>query len=275
MNDPWYEYGAPPNGPSWTDAVQALERKLKELEERLDTAEKKLAELESKPPLHVEYHFDQLKVSRLDGTLNIGLSPQAMKDVGSFEVPAPGMWTVPKAEAPEGGTPVPGFGAATVPGSASVPGPAPVPGSGAAPVPGSASALGASPVPGSGAAAAPGASAPGGTDAALAIRALQQEAFADFDRNGAALLQSLCGQMGVELDEQHRRLIVADIRAQLGPRVHYYARTAPFPANGSVDERRQWRRTVLDKTGRDVRIALSNYLRNFQLPHIGKEDPST
>jgi spore germination protein PC len=269
MNYPWHGYAAPADSQLWAQTVQTvqtMEKRLEELAGRLDAAEKKLAELQDKSPVHVEYHFDQLKVSRLDGTLNIGLTPQAMKDVDSFEIPVPGMWTPgptpsgasesgPAAPQPSAGG---GAGQAAA-GQAASWGPF---------APSGASGQSASAEP----FAPPFPEANGGADLSGTIRSLQQEAVSDFDRNGPALLQSLCGQLRVDLDEQHRRMMIADVRAQLSPRVHHYARIAPCPAKSSDEDRKKWRRTVLDKTGRDVRIALTNYLKNFQLPDMGKEE---
>ena len=72
-------------------------------------------------------------------------------------------------------------------------------------------------------------------------------------------------------DAEHRRLMVEDIRSQLNRRVQHYGRTVPYPANGNDEEVRNWERTVLDKTMKDVRVAITNYLRNFRRPDAGQE----
>ena len=50
--------------------------------------EQKITELQSRPSVHVEkleYKFDQLKVEKLEGTLNIGLNPTDLQgDRGLF-----------------------------------------------------------------------------------------------------------------------------------------------------------------------------------------------
>lgn len=66
---------------AWSFEVQ---QKLKQHQERLDCLEeqlnaisKQLKQLEAKPSHNIErieYHFDQLKVEKLDGTLNIGMT---------------------------------------------------------------------------------------------------------------------------------------------------------------------------------------------------------
>ncbi|MDI4645328.1 spore germination protein GerPC [Cohnella hashimotonis] len=75
--------------------IADLRQRQAEAQSRIGEMQSRIEDLQSKPPLHVEYHFDQLKVSRLDGTLNIGISPNAKGDVDSFDVPAPGTWQTP------------------------------------------------------------------------------------------------------------------------------------------------------------------------------------
>ncbi|MCC3373357.1 spore germination protein GerPC [Cohnella sp. REN36] len=89
-----------PQGPTdWNDIVRQLqqtEQRLQTALAQIDAMQKQLDELQKKPPIHVEYHFDQLKVSRLDGTLNIGLTPQGQQgEVDSLETPLPGTWSIP------------------------------------------------------------------------------------------------------------------------------------------------------------------------------------
>ncbi|MBB6731607.1 spore germination protein GerPC [Cohnella zeiphila] len=281
MNYPCYGYAEPASGQNWAQTLQAMEKRLEDLAGRLDAAEKKLEELQGTPPVHVEYHFDQLKVSRLDGTLNIGLTPQAMKDIDSFEVPVPGMWT---AASPPGALGQPGSaGPFAAPGGNGQPGsPGPTSPSGGIGQPPfgapffTTGGAGQSPfvepfIPQT-PPTPPTPAESGRADLAGTIRSLQQEAVQTFDRNGDALLHSLCGQLRVELEDQHRRMIIADVRSQLSGRAHHYARVSPYPAEGTDEDRKQWRRGVLDKTMRDVRIALTNYLRHFQLPDIEKEE---
>lgn len=76
--------------PDGTDLQQRLsraEQTLSRLSERLEQAERQLEELKNKAPMHIEYHFDQLKVNELRGTLNVGLSPQGAQGIESFEAP--------------------------------------------------------------------------------------------------------------------------------------------------------------------------------------------
>ncbi|MFF2482020.1 spore germination protein GerPC [Paenibacillus sp. NPDC058071] len=75
-----------PNNPSpwiaWSQDVQAKlsrqEAQIAQLEEQLAAMCAQLKTLESKPTYHIDnlqYHFDQLKVEKLEGTLNIGMTP--------------------------------------------------------------------------------------------------------------------------------------------------------------------------------------------------------
>ncbi|WP_242705702.1 spore germination protein GerPC [Pontibacillus sp. ALD_SL1] len=76
---------------SWTQYLEKLHKlvesqteKMKELERRVGELEKK-AEENQRPSTNIEkieYNFDQLKIETLEGTLNIGLTPQNGKDFG-------------------------------------------------------------------------------------------------------------------------------------------------------------------------------------------------
>ena len=51
-----------------------------------------MQELTEKPPVNIEridYHFDQLKIERLEGTLNIGLNPSDLQNMDEFRIPTP------------------------------------------------------------------------------------------------------------------------------------------------------------------------------------------
>ncbi|GGG56569.1 spore germination protein GerPC [Paenibacillus radicis (ex Gao et al. 2016)] len=75
-----------PNGYSpwhaWLHEVQARlsrqEEQIRSLEMKLSAVCDQLQQLETKPTYNIEnlqYHFDQLKVEKLEGTLNIGMTP--------------------------------------------------------------------------------------------------------------------------------------------------------------------------------------------------------
>ena len=91
----------PPDGTDFAKRVSQAEAAVRRLSERLDQIERQLEEVKARTPVHVEYHFDQLKVNELKGTLNVGLSPQGVQGIDSFETPQTG--ASPPAE---GGLPV-------------------------------------------------------------------------------------------------------------------------------------------------------------------------
>jgi len=66
--------------------IAKFEKMLKELKTEVDS-------LKEKPPINVErleYKFDQLKIERLDGTLNIGLNPADLNEkIEDMDIPAP------------------------------------------------------------------------------------------------------------------------------------------------------------------------------------------
>lgn len=65
------------------------EQKINELEKTIDHMKKQFADLRHQPPIHIEkidYHFDQLKIERLDGTLTIGLNPSDLENMDEFMI---------------------------------------------------------------------------------------------------------------------------------------------------------------------------------------------
>lgn len=66
-----------------------LDEKINLLEQENGKLKQKLESIESKPPVNVEridYHFDQLKIERLEGTLNIGLNPSDIAGTEEFSI---------------------------------------------------------------------------------------------------------------------------------------------------------------------------------------------
>jgi spore germination protein PC len=69
--------------------VEAQERRIKQLEENVMELSEELKIIKNKTPIHIdriEYKFDQLKVEKLDGTLNIGLNPNDLQGIEDFAV---------------------------------------------------------------------------------------------------------------------------------------------------------------------------------------------
>ncbi|CAM3789337.1 spore germination protein GerPC [Cohnella lubricantis] len=233
MTQTWYGPPQPFDWQAWFERFRQLEQQLQQAVSQIEDMTREIAELKSKPPVHVEYHFDQLKVSRLEGTLNIGLSPQGLQNMEPFDVSGAGNWSPPYA-------PVPG----TVPGTA----PGAVSGdAGSAP----------------GAATGPAAVPPPSDATAQRIRGLQAEAASEVERTIPSALHELADQLQVPINEPHLRAIIDDIKKQLNHRVHYYARTTPYPEQGTDEERTNWSRSVLGRTKRDVEAAIAQYLRSL------------
>lgn len=93
----------PPVIPDYQTLLQRLcqsEQKLIQVSEQITGLQKQIDDLKSKTPLHVEYHFDQLKINRLEGTLNVGLSPQGVEGIESFQAPDPSCWNI-KSDQPD------------------------------------------------------------------------------------------------------------------------------------------------------------------------------
>ncbi|TFE29863.1 spore germination protein GerPC [Cohnella luojiensis] len=189
-----------PTAQNWQEWIQRLyqsEQKLQQMSEQLANVQKQLDDIKNKPPLHIEYHFDQLKVNRLEGTLNVGLSPQGIPGIESFEAPDPACWKV-------------------------------------------------------------NSDPPDETDSL--IRSLQNEMSDYMNEDSATLLIQMERQFKVALEDDHRARVIEDVRKQLNERVHYYAKSAPYPAKGSEEERRQWYESIKEKTQKDIQGAFSAYL---------------
>lgn len=103
---------APPSPPpihDWPTLLQRYycsEQQLQLVMSQLRTMQQQLDDLKSRPPLHVEYHFDQLKVNRLEGTLNVGVTPQGMPAIESLETPGTPGWKVESPPDDDGDDPI-------------------------------------------------------------------------------------------------------------------------------------------------------------------------
>lgn len=82
-NDTWYHY------------IEQLHAHIKKQDKRIHDLSIRVNQLESEQkniPSNttiekLEYHFDQLKIERMDGTLHIGFSPEDLANVEEFSVP--------------------------------------------------------------------------------------------------------------------------------------------------------------------------------------------
>ncbi|MFA8438180.1 spore germination protein GerPC [Pueribacillus sp. YX66] len=69
--------------------LQFIQRNLENLNERLTDLEVELNDIRNEKQMYIdriEYKFDQLKVERLEGTLNIGLTPQDREAIEQYVV---------------------------------------------------------------------------------------------------------------------------------------------------------------------------------------------
>jgi spore germination protein PC len=68
--------------------LQQQETRLAGLEQQVKRMNDQLQQLQEKPTTRIdkiEYHFDQLKVETLEGTLNIGITPQAEAEIEDYQ----------------------------------------------------------------------------------------------------------------------------------------------------------------------------------------------
>ncbi|WP_186579077.1 spore germination protein GerPC [Aquibacillus kalidii] len=69
--------------------IQQQDKRIKKLENRIELLESKGQNSQQTTIEKLEYHFDQLKIERLDGTLHIGLSPEDLKKVDDMSISQP------------------------------------------------------------------------------------------------------------------------------------------------------------------------------------------
>lgn len=69
--------------------VQAQDHRITSMERTIRLMREELEQLKDKQPINIErmeYSFDQLKIERLEGTLNIGLNPNDLAGIEDFAV---------------------------------------------------------------------------------------------------------------------------------------------------------------------------------------------
>ncbi|MFC3800146.1 spore germination protein GerPC [Cohnella sp. GCM10012308] len=183
---------------SYEQQIATLTQQQARMQAQIAELQTRVEDLQRKPPVHVEYHFDQLKVSRLDGTLNIGLSPNAQSGVDAFDVPAPGTWQTP---------------------------------------------------------------ATGQSGPEPQIPGLLNDGAAFMNGEAPANLSALAAQNGLDFQPSELRAVTEDVKAQLGARIQYYARTIPLPEQAGDQELAAWRQGVMDKVKKDIRTAFESYVQ--------------
>ncbi|WP_181349182.1 spore germination protein GerPC [Thalassobacillus sp. CUG 92003] len=80
------------NWQNWATYIEQLMRQMNEQQQQIKQLSTQLESLkDSQQPKTViekiEYHFDQLKIESLEGTLHIGLSPQDLEQMDDFSYP--------------------------------------------------------------------------------------------------------------------------------------------------------------------------------------------
>ncbi|SDW58139.1 spore germination protein GerPC [Paenibacillus sp. CF384] len=223
--------------------INRLSKQLEALNARLDAAE-------SKPSYHIDtiqYHFDQLKVEKLDGTLNIGLTPpneEQFKEIGQIVMPSGNSTVVvndPGSKTATDNPPVNNLKPNVFPVQPGSIGPGPVPGPG--------SVLPSSPYP----------------EIRLVIDRY-------LDQNAPQQLSELEAELSLSLDPYHRRLIIEDIRKQMSARIQFYIQAAEHEAKSSSSSPEgshapsdaQIQEAIIGKTTRDIHAALRSYLSRLQ-----------
>lgn len=215
-----------------------------ELQRQLDELRARVQAAESRPVYHIEkmeYAFDQLKVEKLDGTLNIGMTPpneEYIKEIGQL----------------------------VMPGGLSAPGKKPAASSDAA-------ASGPNQFPSMGATSGPGATAP-----QPPYPEIRQQVDLYLNQTAPEKLVQLEYEFDIPLDPFHRRLIIEDIRKQMSARVQYYIQQTSRASSGESSEgsqppsdeasQAQLSQTqaalVLAKTTRDIDAALRAYMAQLK-----------
>lgn len=69
--------------------VSGQQKKIHDLEEKIFELHEAIRELQIRAPISIEkidYHFDQLKIEKLDGTLNIGINPNDLQTMDELSV---------------------------------------------------------------------------------------------------------------------------------------------------------------------------------------------
>ncbi|WP_100330562.1 spore germination protein GerPC [Bacillus xiapuensis] len=71
--------------------IQYQQQQIDDLKKRIRSLQQEAEEWRSRPPVvidTIEYSFDQLKVEKLEGTLNIGLNPAELSQVKDLDLPS-------------------------------------------------------------------------------------------------------------------------------------------------------------------------------------------
>ena len=84
MNSDFYQYTV-----EMKAYLEKMEKRVTDLELELASFKNQLKQRELQQPVtieKIEYKFDQLKIERLDGTLNIGINPSELQELSDFTI---------------------------------------------------------------------------------------------------------------------------------------------------------------------------------------------
>lgn len=234
-----------PGWPTWVTQVQQTLRHQQEqiafLQKRIDMLMAQLKAAEAKPTYHIdkiEYQFDQLKIEKLDGTLNIGIQPSgdgSESDIDQF--------IVQQAKKGAGG---PHGSAAGAVGN----------GNGAGNGDNGPGSLNSKPnvFPSAG---------PASMQMPPPFGTVQTRVNEYLDSRAQMALVNFEQQMNVPLDPYHRRIIIEDIRRQAPTRIQFYMQQAAQSADIADANSTSLEDQVTAKTIRDVDMAMRQYLNKL------------
>jgi spore germination protein PC len=259
----------PGEKPTWPEYFRQLQAYLQWQTERIAELQRTVASLQSELAAvkeqkgvridKIEYSFDQLKVERLDGTLNIGITPGGLPSIEEFTVngqPA----TAGTGNGP--GVPVPGApggrGAAGAPGSrgtAGTPDPATNPHNMEPNV--------SAPPPNGGGGIRGGGTGAGPGGAADWVQQIGRQIKEYLNDDVADQLRRWVDERNLPLSPEEQRLVLDDIRAQLDDRVRYYAKqSGNRAAAGQTFD--SVARDIIERTKQDIRTAIEMYVTGIQ-----------
>ncbi len=82
-NDTWYQYMV-----QLHEHIKRQDQTIQELTNRINKLESQQYTTPSNTTIEkLEYHFDQLKIERMDGTLHIGFNPEDLANTDDFSMP--------------------------------------------------------------------------------------------------------------------------------------------------------------------------------------------
>lgn len=239
----------PGGEPNWPDYFRRLQAYLQWQTERITELQRTVASLQSELAAlkeqkgvridRIEYSFDQLKVERLDGTLNIGITPGGLQSIEEFAVNGQTA-KIGAEQGPLGGTgPFPGAAnTQAMPGAQSMPG-------------------------GNEMRQAGGNGSIVNDDSVDWVQQIGRHIQTYLDDEAAEHLRRWVDEHNLPLGPEEQRLVLDDIRAQLDDRVRYYAKQSGNQAAvGQSFE--SVARDIIERTKRDIRTAIDTYMTGLR-----------